>query len=134
MAYIDKTKLLTDVDNGIKAGNFEEGYEQYQNINNMDDIIEAIEWADEEDVVERSEYEYLKKENRELAIKYDNAMNMVINEQENVTRLRSKIDKAIEEIEKEAFPESVYDEQCSSMSPVISVDAVVEILKRNIGE
>ena len=46
------------------------------------------------DVIERSEYEYLKKENRELAIKYDNAMNMVINEQENVTRLRSKIDKA----------------------------------------
>ena len=51
------------------------------------------------DVIERSEYEYLKKENRELAIKYDNAMNMVINEQENVTRLRSKIDEAIEEMD-----------------------------------
>lgn len=45
-----------------------------------------------------------------------------------------KIDKAIEEIEKEAFPESVYGEQYSSVSDVISVDAVVEILKRNIGE
>lgn len=66
MSYIDKTKLLTDVNNGIKAGNFEEGYEQYQNINNMDDIIEAIEWADEEDVIERSEIdkaiEELRKE------------------------------------------------------------------------
>lgn len=58
--------------------------------------IESMEPAD---VVERSEYEYLKKENRELAIKYDNAMNMVINEQENVTRLRSKVKQAREKID-----------------------------------
>ena len=52
--YIDRTKLLTGVNNGIKAGNYEDGYERYQNINNMDDIIEAIEWADKADVIERS--------------------------------------------------------------------------------
>lgn len=129
MAYIEKTKLLTDIDNGIKAGNYEEGYEQYQNINNMDDIIEAIEWADEADVVERAEYEFLKKENKELAIKYDNAMNMVINEQENVTRLRSKIDKAIEEICKiNPVNEDGY-KNCDDIK-----FEVLEILKRNIGE
>lgn len=52
--YIEKEKLLTDINNGIKAGNYEEGYEQYQNINNMDDIIETIKYSDTADVIERS--------------------------------------------------------------------------------
>ena len=87
MAYTDKTKLLVDINNGIKAGNLEEGYEQYQNINNMDDIIETIEWADEADVVERVEYDKLEKE-----YKYYKRL------AEQDGELRLKLDKAIKEI------------------------------------
>ena len=92
MAYIDKTKLLTDIDNGIKAGNLEEGYEQYQNINNMDDIIEAIEWADEVDVVKRSEYDRLEK-------RYKLCKKLA----EQGNELRLKLDKAIKEINDMAY-------------------------------
>ena len=52
--YIDRTKLLTEISNGIKAGNYEEGYEEYTNINDMDDIIETIKYSDKADVIERS--------------------------------------------------------------------------------
>ena len=85
------------------------------------------------DVIERYEYEYLKKENRELAIKYDNAMNMVINEQENVTRLRSKIDKA-----KKQITDSMNEHLASDGTPIDEYAYcylnALEILEENIGE
>lgn len=90
----------------------------------LDYTLEKLKEINKADVIERYEYEYLKKENRELAIKYDNAMNMVINEQENVTRLRAKIDKAIAEME--SIELVMF---CDEMR-----DYCVDILKRNIGE
>ena len=42
----DLDALEKDVINGIRAGNYEDGYEQYGHINNMDDCIEAIRFAD----------------------------------------------------------------------------------------
>lgn len=60
--YIEKEKLLTDISNGIRAGNYEDGYEQYQNINNMNDIIETIKYSDVADVVERSKIDEIKRE------------------------------------------------------------------------
>lgn len=41
----DLDTLYEDVTNGIKAGNYEEGYERYENINDMDDIVDAIKYA-----------------------------------------------------------------------------------------
>lgn len=41
----DLDTLYEDVTNGIKAGNYEEGYEGYGNINDMDDIVDAIKYA-----------------------------------------------------------------------------------------
>ena len=41
----DLDALYEDVTNGIKAGNYEEGYEGYGNINDMDDIVDAIKYA-----------------------------------------------------------------------------------------
>lgn len=79
------------------------------------------------DVVARSEYECLKKENRELAIKYDNAMNMVINEQENVAKLRSKIDSAIAEIEKQKKITFECDEESD-------LGVAIRIIKKHLGE
>lgn len=43
---ISRKALLEEVENGIKAGNYEEGYEEYAHINDMDDIIECIKYAD----------------------------------------------------------------------------------------
>lgn len=43
---ISRKALLEEIGNGIKAGNYEEGYEKYAHINDMDDIIECIKYAD----------------------------------------------------------------------------------------
>lgn len=43
---ISRSNLLKEIENGIKAGNYEEGYEEYSHVNNMDDIIECIKYAD----------------------------------------------------------------------------------------
>ena len=43
---IDADALYKDMMCGIKAGNYEEGYECYQNINNMDDCLDAVKYAD----------------------------------------------------------------------------------------
>lgn len=42
----DLDALYSDILNGIKAGNYEEGYEKYGHINNMDDVLETIKYAD----------------------------------------------------------------------------------------
>ena len=42
----DLDELEQEIINGINAGNYEDGYEQYGHINNMDDCVEAIRYAD----------------------------------------------------------------------------------------
>lgn len=42
----DLDVLEQDMINGIKAGNYEEGYEKFPHINDMDDCIECIKYAD----------------------------------------------------------------------------------------
>ena len=43
---IDGSKLKVELECGIKAGNYEEGYEKYAHINGMDDCVDAVEYAD----------------------------------------------------------------------------------------
>lgn len=43
---IDASKLKVELECGIRAGNYEEGYENYAHINSMDDCIDAVEYAD----------------------------------------------------------------------------------------
>lgn len=43
---IDRDALEQEMLNGIKAGNLEEGYEMYANINTVDDCVECVRWAD----------------------------------------------------------------------------------------
>ena len=130
MAYIDKTKLLTDINNGIKAGNLEEGYEQYQNINNMDDIIETIEWADEADVVERSEYIESRKEVLRLGDLFHKANQNAMKYERMYMELRSKLDKAIEEIIKYRNDET--NDFCDV--EVGAINGALEIFKNILGE
>ena len=42
----DLDALETEMVNGIHAGNYEEGYEEYGHINNMDDCVECVKYAD----------------------------------------------------------------------------------------
>lgn len=43
---IDGSKLKVELECGIRAGNYEEGYEKYAHINSMDDCVDAVEYAD----------------------------------------------------------------------------------------
>lgn len=43
---IDADELEADMINGIRAGNLEEGYERYQNINDVDDCVNCVRYAD----------------------------------------------------------------------------------------
>lgn len=43
---IDADELKTDMINGIRAGNLEEGYERYRNINDIDDCVDYVRYAD----------------------------------------------------------------------------------------
>jgi len=43
---IDRDALVKDLTNGIKAGLLLDGYEKYQNINNTDDCVECVKYAD----------------------------------------------------------------------------------------
>ena len=43
---VDKNKLLVEFECGIKAGNYEEGYEKYPHINDMDDCFDTVKYAD----------------------------------------------------------------------------------------
>jgi len=42
----DLDALEKEIANGIKAGNYEEGYETFAHINNIDDCIECVRYAD----------------------------------------------------------------------------------------
>jgi len=42
----DLDALETEMVNGINAGNYEEGYETFAHINNMDDCVECVKYAD----------------------------------------------------------------------------------------
>lgn len=42
----DLDALETEMVNGIKAGNYDEGYETFTNINNMDDCVKCVKYAD----------------------------------------------------------------------------------------
>lgn len=43
---IDGSKLKVELECGIRAGNYEEGYEKYPHINSMDDCVDTVEYAD----------------------------------------------------------------------------------------
>lgn len=42
----DLDALETEMINGIRSGNYEEGYEAFAHINNMEDCVECVRYAD----------------------------------------------------------------------------------------
>lgn len=51
--YIDKDKLVKELECGIRAGNYEDGYENYAHINDVDDCVDTVKYFYKENVVER---------------------------------------------------------------------------------
>ena len=51
--YIDRKKLVKELECGIRAGNYEDGYENYAHINDVDDCVDTVKYFDKADVVER---------------------------------------------------------------------------------
>jgi hypothetical protein len=43
---IDADALEQEIISGIKAGNYEEGYEKFPHINDMDDCVECVRYSD----------------------------------------------------------------------------------------
>lgn len=43
---VDANKLQNELENGISAGLLIDGYEEYPHINNMDDCVECVKYAD----------------------------------------------------------------------------------------
>lgn len=59
---IDRSKLVVELECGIRAGNYEEGYEKYEHINSMDDCVDAVQYAD---TVLEADKEATKEEDKE---------------------------------------------------------------------
>ena len=51
--YIDREELVKELECGIRAGNYEDGYENYTHINDVDDCIDTVKYFDKADVIER---------------------------------------------------------------------------------
>lgn len=89
----------------------------------IDEAIKVVSERPIADVIERSEYETLRLVNLDLA----ETNKGLLSEHEQLLKLRSKIEKAIEEIQNANVCE------CHCITCIRTED-VLEIIKRNIGE
>lgn len=90
-------------------------------------LKEWLESVHTADVIERSEYEKLLKENEELKEIATNCIEADSQSCEELTKLHSKIDNAIEEIEQAI-------KECKLRWAVTGMEHALGILKRSIGE
>ena len=133
--YIDREKLKTDFDD--KAYYISHGQYNLERGMTLYGINQMIDEQQPANVVECAEYEKLKKENVELKIKYDDAEKRCCHAMDRNAKLRSKIDKVIEEIEKTENTQehTSYDGDINIKGAFNDgMEKALEILKRNIGE
>lgn len=64
--YIDRKKLVKELECGIRAGNYEDGYENYTHINDVDDCVDTVKYFDKADVVEREKIDKAIEEIQKL--------------------------------------------------------------------
>lgn len=60
----DLDALETEMVNGIHAGNYEEGYETFAHINNMDDCVDCVRYADT--IIEADKHTHAKEESKSM--------------------------------------------------------------------
>ena len=88
--YIDRDKLVKELECGIKAGNYEDGYENYAHINDVDDCVDVVKYFDKADVVEREKIEKAIDEIQKLRGCSCSCSDGIINDVEDI------LDKLIE--------------------------------------
>ena len=64
--YIDREKLIKELECGIRAGNYEDGYENYTHINDVDDCVDTVKYFDKADVVEKKKIKQVIEEIQKL--------------------------------------------------------------------
>ena len=64
--YIDREKLIKELECGIRAGNYEGGYESYAHINDVDDCVDTVKYFDKANVIEREKIEKAIEEIQKL--------------------------------------------------------------------
>ena len=64
--YIDREKLIKELECGIRAGNYEDGYENYMHINDVDDCVDTVKYFDKADVIEREKIDKAIEEIQKL--------------------------------------------------------------------
>ena len=69
--YIDRKKLVKELECGIRAGNYEDGYENYTHINDVDDCVDTVKYFDKADVVEKEKILDFIEDNRPADIQTD---------------------------------------------------------------
>jgi hypothetical protein len=70
--YIDREELVRELECGIRAGNYEDGYEKYMHINDMDDCVDTVKYFDKVDVVEREKIDKAIEEMTKLLASTNN--------------------------------------------------------------
>ena len=64
--YIDRKKLIKELECGTRAGNYEDGYENYTHINDVDDCVDTVKYFDKADVVEKKKIDKAIEEIQKL--------------------------------------------------------------------
>ena len=130
--YVNRDKLLVELECGIRAGLYEKGYDEYMHINTMDDCIDTVKYADAADVVERAEYDLLQSSYGVLKHQLIEALNR-INELDKLNGdIREKIDNAIKEINDAEVEVDFMNDYADGFNS--GLFKALEILKKNIGE
>ena len=93
--YIDREKLIKELECGIRAGNYEDGYENYTHINDVDDCIDTVKYFDKADVIEREKIEKAIEEIQKLRGCSCSCSDGIIDDVEDI------LDKLIESEEEE---------------------------------
>ena len=122
MGYINKDLILSGLN--LRLIRLKSEHESEEKINELENIIGAISETETEDVVERSEYKRVLKENE--------GMKEVLREhpQIKLNDLERNIDNAINEML--VFQNDLIRSQKTDIAT--GVASCIEILKKNIGE
>ena len=93
--YIDRKELIKELECGIRAGNYEDGYENYTHINDVDDCVDTVKYFDKADVIEREKIKQSIEEMQKLRGCSCSCSDGIIDDVEDI------LDKLIESEEEE---------------------------------
>jgi hypothetical protein len=76
--YIDRDKLVKELECGIRAGNYEKGYDGYAHINSIDDCVDTVKNFDKADVIPLDRIKKVREKIFENVYRYSGTGNEVL--------------------------------------------------------